>query len=69
MNQPQSVIHSMVDEYCVAHNQFLNGIWQANSKILMGGKSITMAKQKFLRNGTWYENTTRYESTSYSYNS
>lgn len=40
------IIHSMVDEYWVAHNQFLDRIWQINSKIVMGGKSITMAKQK-----------------------
>lgn len=40
------IIHSMADEYWVAHNQFLDGIWQVNSKIVMGGKSITMAKQK-----------------------
>lgn len=35
----------------------------------MGGKNIKRAKQKSLRNGTWSESTTRYESTSYSYNS
>lgn len=63
------IIHSMVDECWVAHNQFLDGVWQVNSKIVMGGKNITMAKQKSLRNGTWSESTTRYESTSYSYNS